>query len=184
MKRRIVLAALGAGAYSTVLPAGAAENLAPLLRKGGCAVVIRHATTEPGIGDPPNFRLDQCSTQRNLSAGGREQSRQIGAWFKAQQLQPREVYASAWCRCKDTAQLAFGRATVLAALNSTFRDRSRQEAQTATLRTLLPRIPAASFEVWVSHQVNISSLTGQGTSMGEMLVVGPGGGILGRALLG
>ena len=53
------------------------EALWALLQSGGQVVVMRHAATEPGVGDPPGFRLDDCRTQRNLSAAGREEARRI-----------------------------------------------------------------------------------------------------------
>ncbi len=150
--------------------------------------MLRHAQTEPGVGDPPGFRIDQCSTQRNLSPEGRAQARRIGEWFKAHGLQARAVQSSAWCRCRDTAELAFGRHTVLPALASTFNksaDAAAQtRAQTRVLRGLLDAVPPGQFDVWVTHQVNISSLTGEGPAMGEAFVLGAGGKILARTRFG
>ena len=190
MKRRqalTALAAFAAGSWSA-LPASAraqtAADLTALLRTGGCVVLLRHAQTEPGIGDPPNFRLDQCSTQRNLSADGQAQSRSIGQWFKDRKLQARAVQTSAWCRCKDTAATAFGAYTVLPALGSTFDDSTAQTGQTQTLLALLKNMPLGQFEVWVSHQVNITSLTGEVPAMGEAFVVGKHGKMLARTMFG
>jgi broad specificity phosphatase PhoE len=76
------------------------------LRSGG-ALLLRHALTEPGIGDPPGFRLDDCSTQRNLSAGGRAQARAAGETLRAREVKIDAVYSSAWCRCIDTAKEMF-----------------------------------------------------------------------------
>ncbi len=146
--------------------------------------MMRHAQTVAGIGDPPNFKLEQCSTQRNLSDEGREQAKRIGQWFKANKLQPRSVQTSPWCRCKDTAELAFGKYSELSALASTFENRGDQEAQTKALRARLAYIPTGQFEVWVTHQVNITSLTGEGTAMGEALVISTKGKVLGRTLFG
>lgn len=151
--------------------AQALPDIAALLRQGGCAVMLRHAQTEPGVGDPPNFQIDQCSTQRNLSAQGRLQAIAIGRWFTSQSLTPSSVQSSAWCRCKDTANLAFGRCNVLSALNSTFEARGQADAQTTVLQARLDAMTPGAFEVWVTHQVNISALTGEGTSMGEALIV-------------
>lgn len=86
--------------------------------------MLLHRAAEPGIGDPPGFRLGVCATQRQLSEQGRAQSQRIGAWFSARGLAPAEVRSSAWCRCLDTATLAFGRARAWTALNSFFGDRS------------------------------------------------------------
>ena len=142
-----------------------------LLRAGGCAVLLRHAQTTAGIGDPPEFRLGDCRTQRNLSEAGRAQSRRIGEWFAAQRLQPAAVRSSAWCRCIDTAQLAFGRHTPWPPLNSTFNDRVQSTDANQALRHALASIPPGAFEVWVTHQVNITALTGESNSMGEGVIV-------------
>ena len=161
----------------------ATPALAALLRSGDCALVMRHAQTVAGVGDPPDFQLDQCSTQRNLSKEGQSQAIRIGQWFKANKLQPRSVQTSPWCRCKDTAELAFGKYTELNALASIFDNRVSQEAQTKALRARLDYIPAGQFEVWVTHQVNISALTGESTSMGEALVISNKAKVLGRMLI-
>lgn len=182
MNRRQTLQMMALVSGYNALPLRAATPaLAALLRAGNCALVMRHAQTTAGIGDPPNFKLDQCSTQRNLSDEGRAQAVRIGQWFKANQLQPRSVQTSPWCRCKDTAELAFGKYTELGALASTFDDnRVHQDTQTQALRTRLAAIPAGQFEVWVTHQVNISALTGEPTSMGEALIVNNQARVLGR----
>ena len=146
-------------------------DIAALLREGGCVVLLRHAQTEAGIGDPPNFQLSQCSTQRNLSAEGRAQSMRIRQWFATQKLAASSVQSSAWCRCKDTARLTFGNYELLPALNSTFDSSNSQTRQTETLRERLKTVQTGQFEVWVTHQVNISALTGEGPSMGEAFVV-------------
>lgn len=156
------------------------DAFARLLREGRCAVLFRHGQTVAGIGDPPGFRLDSCSTQRNLNDAGRAQSRRIGEWFLARQLRPLAVRSSAWCRCKDTAQLAFGAADVWPPLNSTFDDSALSPAATALLREALRTIPANSFEVWVTHQVNITALTGEFAQMGEGVLVDAGGAVRAR----
>ena len=141
------------------------------LRAGACVVLFRHAQTDPGIGDPPGFRMDRCSTQRNLSAEGRAQAERIGQWFKLRGLEPSAVKSSAWCRCKDTADLAFGRHRVWPALNSFFGEYHTRDAQTAQLRAALKGMPAGEFEVWVTHQVNMTTLTGEGMMVGEAVIV-------------
>jgi phosphohistidine phosphatase SixA len=158
-----------------------ANDVTRLLRAGGCSVLLRHAATQPGVGDPPEFSLDDCRTQRNLSVAGQQDARRIGLWFGSRKLVPRAVLCSAWCRCKDTAQLAFGKHDVWAALNSTFGDRLQQPDQTTLLRQALARIPVRRFEVWVTHQVNISALTGQGPAMGEALILDREGKLLARS---
>lgn len=181
-------ALLGGSVAALVLPPGAlaqaGDPVAGTIRAGGCAVLIRHAQTVAGVGDPPGFRVDMCSTQRNLSEDGRAQARRIGQWFQTHGLKPRAVQSSAWCRCKDTADLAFGRHIVWQALNSFFDSRDSQAAQTAQLRVALARIPAGQFEVWVTHQVNMTALTGEGMVMGEGLVVNAQGKMVARSTFG
>lgn len=181
MNRRKTLQTLLAASAVPALPvlssyAQSTPDVAALLRAGGCVLMLRHAQTEAGIGDPPNFQLGQCSTQRNLSDEGRAQSKRIGQWFDERKLAAGSVQSSAWCRCKETAMLAFGRYDLLPALNSTFDSRSDQAAQTEALRKRLKGIRAGQFEVWVTHQINISAFTGEGPAMGEAFVVKPGTG--------
>ncbi len=188
MNRRHLLkltASLGAVAgLSTTAQAQAPTNIDALLRAGGCALMLRHAQTEPGAGDPPGYQLDQCSTQRNLSQAGRTQAVQIGQWFKARNLRPASVQTSVWCRCKDTAELAFGPSAVLAALASTFDNPARQVGQTRDLRARLHIIPAGQFEVWVTHQVNITALTSEVTAMGEAVLLNSNAKLLDRTVFG
>ncbi len=165
-------------------PALQPAGLAGQLLMGRCVVLLRHAQTDAGIGDPPGFSLAQCSSQRNLSPQGRAQARTIGQWFRQQGLQPRQVLSSPWCRCQDTADLAFGRHTVLPALGSTFDAPSDSNAQTQLLRGMLRTVPSGQFDVWVTHQVNVTALSGVVPSMGEGIVMGADGKIRGRTLFG
>ena len=158
------------------------DAFAELLREGRCAVLFRHAQTVSGIGDPPGFRLDTCSTQRTLNDAGRSQSQRIGEWFASRQLRPSAVRSSAWCRCKDTAQLAFGAADVWPPLNSTFDDSALSPAATALLREALRAIPINGFEVWVTHQVNITALTAEFVQMGAGVLVDAGGAVRARLM--
>jgi phosphohistidine phosphatase SixA len=178
MHRRLFTGALLATPW---LAQAQTDALAARLAAGACVVVLRHAQTDPGIGDPPGFRLDRCSTQRNLSAQGRAQAERLGQWFKSRGLQPGAVQSSAWCRCKDTADLAFGRHTVWPALNSFFGEHRAKDAQTAQLRAALKDVPSGGFEVWVTHQVNMTALTGEGIAMGEALVLDARGTVVGRS---
>ena len=147
------------------------------LRGGGQVLLVRHAQTEPGVGDPPGFRLDNCRTQRNLSAAGREQARALGAALTARGIPVAEVRSSEWCRCLDTARLAFAdRAPVRpwTALNSFFGDASAEPERTRQLRAAVAEVPAGANVVWVTHQVNITALTGIAPAMGEVVVVRAG----------
>ena len=76
------------------------------LEDGGKLICIRHAYA-PGSGDPNNFNLNDCSTQRNLNANGRRQSKFIGEFFKKNKIKHHKVLSSEWCRCKETANIAF-----------------------------------------------------------------------------
>lgn len=169
LSRREWLALLASGALP--INSTAADDPAALLRRGGCVLLIRHAQTEPGTGDPPGFKLTVCSTQRNLSAAGRQSAVRMGQWFKDRRLQPQAVLSSAWCRCIDTANLAFGKSELWAPLNSVFGDRLPLPDQTAALRQALAQLPAGQFQVWVSHQTNVTALVGQFMAMGEGVVL-------------
>ncbi|OYW33073.1 MAG: histidine phosphatase family protein [Methyloversatilis sp. 12-65-5] len=145
------------------------------LRAGGCALLMRHAATEPGIGDPPGYRLDTCGSQRNLSPAGREQARRAGAWLAQQGFVFDVVFSSRWCRCVDTASLMFpGQPVeVLEALNSFFEDGSARERQTGALRSWLGSLDGSRRVALVTHQVNILALTGDNLAMGGAVVVQP-----------
>lgn len=150
-------------------PAGVLEAL----RLGGVVAMLRHAQA-PGTFDPPEFRLAECGTQRNLDDSGRAQARRIGAWFRERGLQPVSVRSSPWCRCLDTARLAFGE-TVQAwpALGSPRMSEDR-DAQVAQLRRAIAELPPKGFEVWVTHQFTIAALAGGSAASGEGLVLRAG----------
>lgn len=141
-----------------------------LLRAGGVVVMLRHALTTPGVGDPEGFQPGVCSTQRNLSDEGREQSRRIGAWFQRHGLVPAAVRSSAWCRCRDTAQLAFGRHTPWPVIDSTFGS-GEAASRLPAVAQALKQLHRGSFEVWVTHQVNITAATGANLAMGHGVIV-------------
>jgi phosphohistidine phosphatase SixA len=183
MKRRDFLVGsaglcLGSGALASSPDA----SMASLARAGG-VILIRHATTEAGLGDPPNFTLGQCSTQRNLSEAGREESRAIGAWFRKHQLKVQAVLSSQWCRCQDTARLAFGAYQDWPALNSTFAGQGQHEQQIQMLRERLRALPANTLEVWVTHQVIMTGLTGDYPAMGEGFLVDSQGKVKARGMM-
>jgi broad specificity phosphatase PhoE len=148
------------------------EALWQALRGGGVTVLMRHAATKPGIGDPPGFTLDQCATQRNLSDTGRADARAVGAAFRREKVTPGAVWSSRWCRCLDTARLAFGRAEPEPGLDSMFNDDATQSA--LKLRELRARLAARRETtplVLVTHDVNIRALTGESLAPGEMLLL-------------
>ncbi len=158
-----------------------ARALQDALSVPGTIILIRHSATFSGIGDPENFRLEDCSTQRNLSPEGRAQARAFGQWFLDRGLKPSEVRSSQWCRCLDTSTEAFGGhppTQPWPALNSFFQGHGHWPTQRdAILKALADPmasgVTAKGFEVWVTHQVLISSLTGVYLSMGELVVARP-----------
>ena len=155
-------------------PARAADDpAAALLAAGGVVLALRHARA-PGTFDPPGFRLGDCSTQRNLDEAGRTQSRQLGAWFRARGLVPARVRSSPWCRCVDTATLAFGPPETWAALGSPrgSTETTSAEHQRALRQALqAARGQAGRFEVWVTHMFVLADLVGGGVDSGEGLVL-------------
>jgi phosphohistidine phosphatase SixA len=174
------LLASGAAGRAQAQPA----SLAARVRAGGCVVLLRHARTTPGVGDPAGFDLTDCGTQRNLSDQGKAQSRAIGAWFRNAALRPRAVRSSAWCRCRDTAALAFGACESWPALNSTFNAGAESASAAQALRDALLHIPRGAFEVWVTHQVNITALTGAFAEMGEGVIVDSAARVVARSRFG
>jgi broad specificity phosphatase PhoE len=172
--------ALAAGASAGLAQAQTADPFWHLLREGGCVVLMRHAQTEPGLGDPPGFTLGQCQTQRNLSAAGRTQSRRVGEAFRRQDIAIAAVRSSAWCRCTDTAQLAFGRYALWPALNSFFQGQGDGDAQTREVLDTVAALRAPVNWVLVTHQVNISALTGEYPAMGELFATRPDAAAPGR----
>ncbi len=155
-----------------------AEAAWAALREGGAYAMLRHALA-PGTGDPPGFRIDDCSTQRNLDAAGRAQARAIGVAFRDRSIRIDGLYASQWCRCQETARrLDLGEVADLPALNSFYQRWERREPQRAALRSWLrERATPKGAVLLVTHQVNISALTGVYPTSGETVVfrVGSGG---------
>lgn len=143
------------------------------LARGGHIALMRHALA-PGTGDPAGFAIDDCATQRNLSAQGRAQARDIGERFRERDIAVSEVRASRWCRCLDTAELlGLGEVIPTPALNSFFRNRGAAERQTRELRELIEAWSGEGALVLVTHQVNITALTGVYPRSGEILVLAP-----------
>ena len=141
------------------------------LRTDGHVALLRHAIA-PGAGDPSNFKLGDCRTQRNLSDAGREQAARIGAGFMANGIAAARVFTSQWCRCRETAQLLdLGPVTELPPLNSFFQRSGQREPQTRALRQWLSDQTLDTPLVLVTHQVNITALTGIYPASGELVVV-------------
>jgi phosphohistidine phosphatase SixA len=171
------LAVLMAGLAAHARPAVAAsaepvalDEAARRLAAGGWILMMRHAATEPGVGDPPAFRLGDCATQRNLSTAGREQARQAGVTMRAAGIRIDQVRTSQWCRCRETAELAFGKATDWPALNSFFASRGSESAQSDQVHAWAATLGAGRNAMLVTHQVNISAVMGQFAAPGEVVV--------------
>lgn len=173
MQRRALLLATTALPWP-VLADDRHDTIAARLAAGGVVIAFRHALA-PGTFDPPGFRLDDCSTQRNLNDEGRAQAQRIRAWFRERLLSPAAVRSSPWCRCVDTARLAFGRAEPWPALGSP--RAGTEPVNDAALRELRRALVSASrqqgrFEAWVTHQFVLTALLGGGgVASGEALVL-------------
>ncbi len=139
----------------------------------GAIVVFRHAIA-PGGGDPAGLVIGDCSTQRNLDTAGRQQAKAIGDRLRAKNVTVSAVWTSQWCRTRETAQLAFPTGPAIqdqSAFNSFFADASREPTQTAQARRQLLGWTGPSALVVVSHQVNITALTGVFPQSGEGVVL-------------
>ena len=174
-RRDFLAVALGLAAVPAAFAQGHAWER---LRKGGLVLLMRHAETMPGLGDPPGYRLGDCATQRNLSEAGREHARRIGERFRLERVPVARVYTSPWCRCRETATLAFGGAEDWEPLSSVF-DLPHQEA--AYVERVRKRIgqygrrsPGGNV-VMVTHNVNIAALSRQSVAPGEMVLMRPDG---------
>ncbi len=142
------------------------------LGQGGHVVLLRHARA-PGIGDPDDFQIGNCATQRNLDQSGRTQARALGERFRSAGIDRADVYSSQWCRCLETAELLeLGPVQELPALNSIFRRPAERAPRIAAMQTFLDTLPSdGPVVILVSHQVNIAALTGQSTASGEAIVL-------------
>ncbi len=167
-RRAVVASLLGVGLVGTTR---AQSSAWAALRQPGHFAMIRHALA-PGTFDPPGYRLDDCSTQRNLSAEGRAQAARIGEMFRSNGIAAARLYSSQWCRCLETARLMkLGDVTPEARLNSFAQNRERAETQTAALRPWLATLDLGQPTVMVTHQVVISAIAGTSTSSGEIVVL-------------
>lgn len=170
-RRRSLAAAL---AFTLIASSALAADAWPELAKPGAIVLFRHATA-PGVGDPAGFKLEDCATQRNLDAQGRDEARRLGEQFRTRKIAVGAVLSSQWCRTRETARLAFGsQARDEPAFNSFFQESSQvRDTQTAQARAVLARWRGPGALVVVTHQVNITALTGVGASSAEGVVVQP-----------
>ena len=139
----------------------------------GYVLLMRHALA-PGVGDPSNFKLGDCSTQRNLSAEGREDAREIGEWLKRRDIPVLRVESSRWCRARETAELLnIGKVRANKNLDSLFEEVDPiGDPQTAKIsKRIVNHRQTRGLLVMVGHFVNISALTGVGVESGEGVLV-------------
>ena len=138
------------------------------LKAGGHILMIRHALA-PGSGDPKNFKIGDCSTQRNLNETGRTQARSIGNWLRSKGVVSARVYSSQWCRCLETAKLMnLGSVQEFPALNSFYERIQDREPNIATLKDFISRQPIdGALIVFVTHFVTIGAIAGESVPSGK-----------------
>ena len=138
------------------------------MKAGGHILMIRHALA-PGTGDPENFRIGDCSTQRNLDDRGRRQAKAIGDWLRSNGITSARVYSSQWCRCLETAKLLeMGSVEELPALNSFYEMTQDREPNLKALRTFMAQQPSDGvLIIMVTHFVTISAVANEAVSSGQ-----------------
>ena len=156
---------------TTPIKADLNKNLLNQLEDGGKLIFIRHAYA-PGGGDPNNFNLDDCSTQRNLNNEGREQAKYIGEFFKKNKIEIDKVLSSEWCRCKETAKIAFKNFSTNSFLNSFYSSKfaENKDKQVKALKEYIKKFNSDKNLVLVTHYVLISEILNYGSSSGEIVV--------------
>ena len=167
-RRAIAVALLPVAAAASA--ARASESVWDALRTEGAVIVLRHSYA-PGSFDPPDARLDDCSTQRNLDEAGRAQARRVGEAFREHGIAVGAVLSSPRCRCLETARLAFGQAEALDALQGALRDEERRQRHLAETRKVIGAHRGARPLVLVTHGSVVTDLTGLTVRMGEFAVL-------------
>ena len=147
------------------------QNVINELKRGGNLIFIRHAYA-PGGGDPKNFDINDCKTQRNLSNSGRYQAKKIGSYFKENNIPIGKVYSSEWCRCKETASIAFNDFETKSFLNSFFSERfaKNRENQIENFNNFINNWDGKLNLVFVTHYVVISEILSYAPVSGEIIV--------------
>jgi len=141
------------------------------LKEGKKLIFIRHAIA-PGNGDPNNFNIKDCSTQRNLNKNGIKQSKKIGLFFKKNKIKIDKILSSEWCRCIDTAKYAFENFETFDALNSFYDEKfaANETRQINDLKKYIKNWDSDKNLVFVTHYVVISSILNTGSSSGEIII--------------
>ena len=166
---RLILMSL---AVMVLAPAAATEAGWALLREGGHVVLMRHAMA-PGSGDPANFDIDNCSTQRNLSDRGRQQADRIGVLISARASRTEHVLSSRYCRCLDTARFAFDEleVEVFEALDPPSADPGLAKAQLAAVVERIKSYSGSGNLIMITHKETIQALAGVAAHEGEAIIV-------------
>lgn len=141
--------------------------------EGRQIMLIRHAYA-PGNGDPANFRIGDCSTQRNLNGEGRAQAERLGAYLRAQGIEDARVLTSQWCRCSETAELlGVGEVEEFTGLNSFYTIPARRDEWLAELREHIILLGRRTDEpvIMVTHAVTISAIAGEAAGSGEAILL-------------
>ena len=167
----LTIAAILAG-FAASARAAPNDALWEVLKGGGQVILMRHTVTTPGVGDPPGMRVEDCSTQRNLTDEGRRHARQISEAVRAHGIVLDKVFSSPMCRCLESARLAFGRVDEVLAVTSRAEDMPRQVRE---MRVLAGEKHRGGNVVLVSHGTTIHAVTGLATEPGEMVIVTPQG---------
>ena len=156
---------------TTSIKADLYKNLINQLGDGGKLIFIRHAYA-PGNGDPAGFNLNDCSTQRNLSEDGRKQSQRIGEFFDKNKIEIDKVLSSEWCRCKETAKIAFKNYSTNSFLNSFYSAKfyKNKDKQIIAFNNYIKNFKSKKNLILVTHYVFISEVLNYGPSSGEIVV--------------
>jgi phosphohistidine phosphatase SixA len=156
---------------TSVVKADSNKNLVNELRNGGKLIFIRHAYA-PGGGDPINFNLNNCNTQRNLNGTGKEQAKNIGNFFLTNNISIEKIYSSEWCRCKDTAIIAFKKFETQKFLNSFFSTKfaHNKDIQMKNFRNFIKNWNGKQNLVFVTHYVVISEILNYSSLSGEIII--------------
>ena len=156
---------------TTPIKADLYKNLINQLEDGGKLIFIRHAYA-PGNGDPAGFNLNDCSTQRNLSDEGRKQAQRIGEFFTKNKIEIDKVLSSEWCRCKETAKIAFKNYSTNSFLNSFYSSKfsKNKDKQVKAFNYYIKNLESKKNLIFVTHYVFISEVLNYGPSSGEIVV--------------